>query len=237
MKISLAGLVIEISVRYSYTASLVKDYTVEADGCDFSVSVTDEDIKAEAEASEGAFSDAYLESIALYRKIAEKLPSYDAVVFHGAVIAIGGKAYAFTARSGVGKTTHIRLWGEVFGDEVHVLNGDKPVIRIIDGTPYACGTPWRGKEGYGVPEMLPLSAIGFIERAEVPKAVKIPSKNGILRLASQIYIPNDKKNAILALGVIDRIIKGVSLFDVRANMEKESARVSYEAFMRHSSDV
>lgn len=229
MKLSLAGLNIEANTRFEFVNKLTEDYRSNSEAVDFSVTVDDGDIKAEAAASEIKYGAGYLESIALYRKIAEKLPFYDAVVFHGAVIAYEGKAYAFTARSGVGKTTHIRLWLERFGKKVHVLNGDKPILRVIDGVIYAAGTPWRGKEGYGIPEMLPLEAVAFIDRAEEPSADEITLSDALVRFASQIYVPNEPRAAALSLSVLNRVISGVKLFDVFANMKPESAEVSFKA--------
>ena len=231
MKLSIAGLIIEISPRYAYTPDLVKDYVTDESGCDFSVNVTDTDIQKEAEASEASYGRGYLESIALYRKIAEAIPRYDAIVFHGAVLAYEGRAYAFTARSGVGKTTHLRLWQRLLGDKVSVLNGDKPIIRIIDGIPYACGTPWRGKEGYGSTQMLPLCAIGFIERAESPEVLQMGMSEATMRLASQIYVPPTTNEAKAALGVLGKILSGVRFFKVKANMELDSAKASFDAFV------
>ncbi len=229
MKLSLAGLNVEAKTRYEFSEKLTESYLSNSGNTDFSVEVTDLDIKNEAERSDIRYPIGYLESIALYRKIAEKLPFYDAVVFHGAVIAYKGCAYAFTARSGVGKTTHIRLWLQRFGDAVHILNGDKPILRVIDGVVYAAGTPWRGKEGYGVPEMLPLKAIAFIDRAEEPLAREITSSEALTRLASQMYVPNEPRAAMLSLSVLNKIISGVKLYDVRANMKPESAEASFTA--------
>ena len=55
------------------------------------------------------YTDAYLETLAVYRKIAEWMPMYNTLLFHGSVIAVDGKAYLFTAKSGTGKSTHTRL--------------------------------------------------------------------------------------------------------------------------------
>ena len=234
MKLSLAGINVEAATRLEFVERLTADYRSESEGVDLSVEVTDEDIKNEAEASEIRYGAGYLESIALYRKIAEKLPYFDAVVFHGAVIAYKGRAYAFTARSGVGKTTHIRLWLERFGDDVHILNGDKPILRVIDGVVYAAGTPWRGKEGYGIPEMLPLEAVAFINRAEEPRAERITTSEALTRFASQVYIPNEPRAALASLSVLNKIISGVKLYDVWANMKPESAEVSFAALTEDS---
>lgn len=55
------------------------------------------------------YSDAYLETTAVQRKLAEKLFDYDTLLFHGSTIAVDNQAYLFTAKSGTGKSTHTQL--------------------------------------------------------------------------------------------------------------------------------
>lgn len=233
MLLSLAGLIVEVKNKHKYIENLAADYTVSDGVPNFSVEVTEADIERERELSEYEFGIGYLESIAAYRKIAERLPEYGAVVFHGAVIAEGTEAYAITARSGVGKTTHVSLWQTAFGDKVHILNGDKPILRVIDGKVYAAGTPWRGKEGYGVSEMLPLAVVGFLERAREPSAMPISKDAAMVRFASQIYIPSTPRGASLALTTLGNIMNSVGLYEIRANMDVSSAVVSYNAFKNY----
>ncbi|MBE6634649.1 MAG: hypothetical protein E7617_00425 [Ruminococcaceae bacterium] len=233
IRISVADLIIELDNRYGYVKDLARDYITESVGeSHLTVSASDTDIRLEAEASDIPHSPGYLESIVLYREIAERLPRFDAFVFHGAVIALDGAAYAVTARSGVGKTTHLRLWMKAFGDRVHILNGDKPILRIIDGRVYACGTPWRGKENYGVPEMLPLEGIAFLERGEENSARRITVGEGLIRFVSQIYVPRMPSSASMALSVANRIISSVPLYELRANMDISAATVAYDAFTK-----
>jgi phenylalanyl-tRNA synthetase beta chain len=102
MKISVAGLTVELNNRYDHIVRLAHDYLAPDSEPDFSVFATDEELEAERRASSNfSFDNGYLESIVLYRKIAEQLPRYNAYVFHGAVLGIDGEAYAFTAKSGV----------------------------------------------------------------------------------------------------------------------------------------
>ena len=93
------------------------------------------------------------------------MPDFDAFLLHAAVIEVDGLAYAFAAPSGTGKTTHIALWKKFFGDRANIINGDKPIIRFENGTPYIYGTPWCGKEGYNINTKAPLAALCFIERS------------------------------------------------------------------------
>lgn len=237
--IDVAGLAIGIDNKYTHIEKIAEEYLTEKPS-QFTVCVTDREIEAERIASSrelseelrargAVFSAGYLESVAVYRKIAERLPLYDAVVFHGSAVALDGRAYIFTARSGVGKTTHTRLWSERFGARFSIINGDKPILRFIDGVPYICGTPWRGKEGYGKREMRPLLAIGFLERASENSAEPMPKEEAVMRLITQLYLPKDKDTAPLAMGVADRLISSVGLVRVMCNMESEAAEVSARA--------
>lgn len=228
--INIAGIPVGVDNRFKYIEALARDYQ-----CDeapvFTVRADDSKIAREREASGAEFSDGYLESIVVFREIAERIPEFDAVVFHGAILARDGEAYAFTAKSGVGKTTHTRLWLSEFGDEVHYINGDKPIIRLIDGVPYAFGTPWRGKEGYGVNESCPLAAIALLERAENNSAERINRDEGTLRLVRQIYIPKNPVCAALAMRVADKILSGVRFVELKCNMDPEAAHVAARAMI------
>lgn len=230
VKIEIAALKIALENRYSHIEALARDYLTLGE-CDFSVSVSDAQIEKERASSDGvAFTDGYLESICLYREIAERLPDYDAFVFHGCVMAYDGGAYLFTAKSGVGKTTHARNWLSRFKDKVHILNGDKPVIRIIDGIPYAAGTPWKGKENYGVNEMLPLRAIVFLERGKENRVSDISPKDATVRFIKQIYLPRTKQASLLkTMQLSNKILSSVRLLSLECTKDEESAEVSFNA--------
>ena len=228
--IKIADLVIGLDNRYGYLDALIKGYESEPP-VDLTVCATDEQIADEREMADAEYSAGYLESIVLYRNIAERLPEYSGAVFHGAVIAHGGRAYAVTARSGVGKTTHLRLWLREFGDKVHILNGDKPILRIINGTVMAAGTPWRGKECYGINEMLPLSGIAFLERSSVNFCEPLTPSQAMIPFVSQLYVPRNAANAARALALANKILSSTPLFRLGVNMDPEAAHVAFRALV------
>lgn len=229
IRIKIAGLSVGIDNRYDYIERLAKDYLTDEPPV-FTVRATDEQIRKEGECTEYDFSDGYLESIVVYRNIAERLPFYDAFVIHGAVLNLDGEAYAFTAKSGVGKTTHTRLWLDRFGKRVHYLNGDKPIIRFFDGVPYACGTPWKGKEGYGVNERAPLRAIAFLGRGAENTASEVPPDSVVTRLVTQMYLPKaDARATVATMRLADRLVGCVRLVELKCNMDPSAAEVSYMA--------
>ena len=223
--VNIAGYPIGIDNKYEHVRLQAEDYLTN-EAPIFTVSVSDEEIAAERKKASADLSPGYYESIVSYRKIAERLPEFDAFLFHGCVIELDGKAYVFTAKSGVGKTTHTRLWLSEFGEEVSIINGDKPTLRIIDGVPYAAGTPWRGKEGYGKNAMKRICGFVFLTRGEENRAFEITPGDAVTRFMSQIYLPEKSaKNLSQTMRLADKVIRGVKLIHLECNMNPEAAHV------------
>lgn len=142
--IQIAEVLIAIKNRYAFTERLCADYIVDTspDDCDISIAATPEEIAAEND-EKGSFSPAYCESLALYRKICTRMLDYDAFLFHAAIVSYAGRGFAFAAKSGTGKSTHVAQWMRALGGDVTVVNGDKPILRWrtrevaepSDGTP------------------------------------------------------------------------------------------------------
>ena len=84
--IRLAQLNICIDNKYPYIEDICRDYIADTTAIDYTVSVTDEEIKAEG--TEGEYSPQYLETLAIYRKIANKIIEYDGFLMHGVVMSV-----------------------------------------------------------------------------------------------------------------------------------------------------
>ena len=230
--IKIAGIPIGLDARYEYTEKYVSEFVTDEAPL-FTVSASDAEIEEECNISGLHVPYQYAENVAMYRKIAERLCDFSAIVFHGAILEYEGRAYAVTAHSGVGKTTHTRLWLGEFGDKVKILNGDKPILRIIDGVPYACSTPWRGKEGYGYNNMLRLGGIAFLARGAVNLSRRVTPDEVSMRLMNQIYISKSNPLSVVrSMRVADGILSSVPLFELECNMDPEAAHVAQAAFIQ-----
>lgn len=215
----------------------------EADACDLLVTITSQMIAAEREmATEGAWSDAYLQQLALYRAIAEEAPRHGVFLMHAAALAYGGRAFAFTAPSGTGKTTHLRLWKAAFGDAAQVVNGDKPLLRVDDsaasGTPTvtAFGTPWCGKEGWQANTSAPLCGLCFLERGEKDSCERVQAADALAAAMRQVFMPRDPESAFLTLGFLDILLNNVPVYRLRCTMGQSAVRASFEAMTGLSFD-
>lgn len=235
--ISLAGCKIMVKSLYLYIKNMCCDYMVSEEP-DFCVEIFQEDIDFEREKSicedkkNGVairwFRDEYLETLAVYRKIAEKLIDYDTLLFHGSVVAVDGVGYLFTAKSGTGKSTHTRLWRELFENRAIMVNDDKPLLKITDNGIIAYGTPWDGKHRLSHNISVPLKAICILKRGEKNYIESIDKKDAFSMLVQQSYRSNDSINMMKIMVLIDRLSDDVGLYQLYCNMNKEAAKVAYE---------
>lgn len=209
---------------------------------DFSVETAQKDIDFERERSVAediaaglpirSYTDGYLETLAVYRKIADKMPEYDTLLFHGSCVAVDGVGYLFTAKSGTGKSTHTRLWREVFGERAVMVNDDKPLIRITDTGATVFGTPWNGKHGLGENISVPLRAVCVLERAAENYIEKTDKKSVYPMLLQQTHRPRDGAKMAKMLTLVDRLAANVGLYRLGCNMEIEAAKVAYEGMVQ-----
>ena len=209
----------------AFAAAGAVDFTVETTQAD----IDEERVRAAKEQGQQAFSDAYVETLAVYRKIAERMPEDDIVLFHGSAIAVDGVAYIFAAKSGTGKSTHARLWRELLGDRAVMINDDKPLLHISEDGATVYGTPWNGKHRLGTNGSAPVRAICILERGEQNRIARIDPKAAYPTLLQQTYRPASALGLQKTLTLIDRLLLTTPIYRLMCNMEPEAARVSYQA--------
>ncbi len=236
----IADINIEINSLYEEVHLLCQEY-VSNDQPLVNVTTTIEDIEferiksvkdAELEGREPyEFSNSYLETLAVYRKIAIALLDYDILLFHGSVVAVNDEAFLFTARSGVGKTTHSRLWLENISG-AFIVNGDKPLLKITNNEVVAYGTPWQGKECYGTNCKVKLSSICLIERSDNNTIEEVDSKQMLPHLIQQSYRPGDANSMLQTMNLLDMLLKSVKLFCLHCNMDSEAAILAFKVMQK-----
>lgn len=238
--IRIAELVVRINNKYDYVREFCRDYIVSDElPVDIEVSVTEEKALAEINAyGKCMFSDEeqrYVqmalpmsECLCMNREISQAIVRHNGFLMHAAVIDVDGEAYAFCAKSGTGKTTHMKLWLEKFGERAQVINGDKPILRYIDGTLYAFGTPWCGSEKMGKNIKAPLKAICFIERSGTNSITRMTPSAVLGRIFHQLLMPQDEESLDSFMNMIEHMIATVPCYLLRCNMEMEAAEVAWQ---------
>lgn len=226
---------ISIQHLFGELAEHCRDYRVAAEAQpDLRLRITPSDIVSEAARDPGrTWSDGYLETLAVLRKIAEWLPAQNRLLMHGAAVSFGSKSYLFCAPSGTGKTTHIRLWHRYLGDAVQPVNGDKPIVRVLDDggmpAPLAYGTPWAGKEGWQRNVAVPLAAICFLGRSQHCVIERIDAHDALAGIMGAVYKPDGAEAAGKTLELVDALLRAVPLYRLGCDISEDAVRCSFQA--------
>ena len=78
---------IEIAFTENYTEIICRDYEVKAEGKpDFVIEVTDEEVEREKKKSEPGASKGIIESLAIYRKLCEKILDRNCVQYKATIV-------------------------------------------------------------------------------------------------------------------------------------------------------
>lgn len=239
--IELAGRLIGIRSLYPEIHDMCREYLSDRKP-EFEIAIVPEDIACERALSdrevrfEGKapepFPDSYLETLAVYRKIADRLLAYDTLLFHGSAIAVDGSGYLFTGKSGAGKSTHARLWRELLGERAVMVNDDKPLLKITKDSVIVYGTPWDGKHHLSRNISVPLKAIGCLEQSGENRITELEKSERLPILLQQVYRPRDPGLLLKTLPLVNRLAATVRLYELSCNMEPEAARVAYHGMNR-----
>ena len=198
---------------------------------DIKISVTDESIeKSMSKVAEGT-TVPMMENFLMSGQFNRAAIKYSTMLVHSSALIYNDGAYLFSGNSGVGKSTHTRLLLNLLGDKAHIMNDDKPVVRLYDDKAIAFGTPFDGGSGIALNEAYPLKAIIFIERGEI-NSVRIPdSKEIIKKLYFQTAHMVSAKTAEKMLNNFDKLLELTDFYVLTCNMEPEAAHVTFDSII------
>ncbi len=232
--IEIAGLSIGIDNKYFFVERQCCKYIVKKQPL-FTVSISEEEIEKERNASAWELRQTvkelsgYAESVCIYRKICKMLPVYDAFLLHSAALECSGRAYLFAAPSGTGKSTHLRLWMKNFGNDLRIINGDKPILRKTNDGEFAVyGTPWAGKEGWQENRSAPLKAVCFLMRGTENHIERLSAEQAAERIFSQVLYPEEPLLLSKELFLLDEFVKKIPFYLLACDISDEAAKLSFE---------
>lgn len=238
----LADLTVAFEHRYPFFPRLMRRYLHEGPA-DLQIAVTEEEIRAEEAALGGRGRSeegrlAFREAIALYRKFAEALPAFRAFFLHAAFLRTEGVGIAFSAPSGVGKSTHIDLWSRHLDTPVEVINGDKPLVRQgDDGRFFGYGSPFSGKEGLQINTCAPISHLVFLERGERDSITPLSREDAFPLLYAATLPPRDTAGLALLLPLLSDFLSSVTLWRAAVTPQPSAARHVYHTLFHKENDV
>ena len=135
------------------------------------------------------------------------------------------------ARSGIGKSTHSRLWTRYIPG-AWLLNDDQPVLRCMpDGSVRIYGSPWSGKTFCYENQSARLRALFFMEQASANRLLPVSRVEAFRKLMAATSLIGRDALTFSAISETQACIAGaVPGFILENRPEKAAALLSYAAF-------
>jgi len=147
---------------------------------------------------------------------------------HGVLLEYQNRGMILTADSGVGKTTHARLWRDHKG--AIVLNGDRITFGKTENQWVGYGLPWSGGSGEQLNRSATLRAIVQIVRGNENRAERLQGTEAFTVVLGQLLTPAwDAHLAGIALDMAQKLTEEVPVWRLFCTPEKEAADVLEQA--------
>lgn len=232
--VKLADVNVRLALCYKKNISKFKNFITNGE-VDCSLNISAERIDEERSIIKtiypgDKYSNSDVEFNVIYRDLSIALFDYGVLIYHGVLIEKDGEGFLFTAPSGVGKSTLAKNWLKVFGNQVSIINGDKPLLRLCKDGLFGYGSPWKGKENYGTSSCVKIKAICKIQQGVRNEIVKLNVQNQAIGwLINGVMLKNRENFSVEIVRWLKKVLPFVSLYEFSCNTSEDSARISYYA--------
>lgn len=148
------------------------------------------------------------------------------LLIHASLVRHQGKAYAFVAKSGTGKSTQTSNWLKYIPG-CDLMNDDNPIIRVTEDGVIAYGSPWSGKTPCYRQVEAPLKSIAQIKRAESNYIEPLkPLEAFTTLLCACSTMKWDETIYRNCYKTVSRIVERITMFNLHCLPDGESALVA-----------
>jgi len=159
-----------------------------------------------------------LDQILLMYHLARK----DGAILHAAGVEIQGKGFIFPGKSGAGKSTLVRQLGT--WEDIQILSDDRIVVRKMNNTYKAFGTPWPGEAGIARNAGMSLYGIIFILQGKRDRIERINPQEALAKLMPVASIPwYDKEIMPHVLAFCEELVSNIPAFELEFYPSSEVA--------------
>jgi len=179
------------------------------------------------------FTEPFLERAVIQKKLAQQLLRHGILMVHGSTVAVDGEGFLFmAAKCGTGKSTHTRLWRQVFGQRAVMVNADKPFLEITGEGALAHGSPWSGKHGLDTNISVPLKGICVLRRGEENRIRRIASEEILPMLRHQGHCPEDAQLQEIYCRQTAALVQTVPVWEMECTKDPEAALMAHAAMTK-----
>ncbi len=217
LRIHIAGLTIGIKSEISeFLTNKCSDYIIHSEP-DFFIS-ENRRVTEQLEADGLCHEEAVFRSI--FNEIADALPSYHGFVTHSVSIKLQDKALLITGDKGAGKTTISKQLISYIAKEACIINGDKTIIRIINGAFISFGSPWCGKEGINMNDSAPINSIVYIAQGDITERTRLTKSMAFDYLLHQVHLPVNHYLLSRTLDYLRELISSIPVYYCSFNLKR-----------------
>ena len=153
---------------------------------------------------------------------------HNGLVLHASLVEYEGRAVAFTASSGTGKSTQADLWHEHLDAEI--MNGDRAFVRRFDDEWRAYGSPWAGSSPYIKNVKAPLAGIVVLKQAPENRIRRLDAAEVMTYLYNNVRYPFwDEEATAASLETLDALIREIPIFLLECRPDEEAVRITRDA--------
>lgn len=231
---SLGGIELNIQTAYPQNADWFRSFACGETGTDRLVRVTKEELETVRSYYPPEMSPATVEYNELCTRVGDLLLPFCRFLFHGVAFLWRGKAWIFTAPSGTGKTTQYVLWKGLYGDEIQILNGDKPILEACpDGTIWVHPSPWMGKEGMRSMFSAPLGGMVYLQQGRENQIVRMTQGEAAVPIFCQLlFTAASPRDVELACCLEETLLKAVPVWRLINRGDEASARLTHDTILK-----
>lgn len=158
--------------------------------------------------------------------------SYDTVLIHASLVRKEGRGYAFTAKSGTGKSTQVSNWLR-FIPGCDLMNDDNPIVRVIDGKAFIYGSPWSGKTPCYRNVKAEFGGVAQIKRAQENKLQRLNTIDSFVTLLPSCSTMKwDERVFLCNSQTVSKILETVPVYNLFCLPDRESAEVASEGMTK-----
>lgn len=163
------------------------------------------------------FDTIFTSLLALERRMIE----HNSLILHCAYMVYQGKAILFSAPSGTGKSTQAELWERYRGSMT--INGDRALLRKINGIWTACAWPVCGSSGICKSGDFPIHAIVMLKQGETNDVKRLSPIQAFTQLYAQVTINRWNRAFVQrAMELMENLIDTVPVYQLTCNITEDA---------------
>lgn len=149
----------------------------------------------------------YVEYKSLINLTSLQLLQYHSCMIHAVAFAWKGNAWLMSGPSGTGKTTQYKNWKKAYKDDVQMICGDMPVLRVEDDhTITVHPSPWNGKERIKGHISAPLGGIIILEQSDIDEIAQMKKDESAIPLLLQLALKPETEQDVKNMSMIENVI-------------------------------